>query len=88
MPGKGSPEVLRRLKTRAGLIGLACERRAAFGRAMGRKLRLPDVSACVVRNGRLQQPCRRRNRLYSNLRYVLDAVGRLRLASRVMSNPS
>lgn len=56
MPGKGSLEVLSSLKTRSDLIGPACDHRAAFRRAMRRKLRLPDVSACVVRNGRLRCP--------------------------------
>lgn len=56
MPGKGSLEVLSRLKTGSNPIGPACNRRAALPCAMRRQLRLPDVSACVVRNGRMRCP--------------------------------
>lgn len=74
----------------AGLYAIdrARDRRAALSRAMRLKPRLPDVSACVVRNGRLRCPAA------SGIVYTASfAMGSARsggwgLASRVMSNPS
>jgi hypothetical protein len=56
VPGKGSLEVLSRLKTGPDAIHRASGRGAGSKRAMPGEPGLPEVSACNVHNGSLQRP--------------------------------